>query len=208
MPVLDRKVIFFLHFYTPNAKFKTHSVIFIVLVRPTYFVFPLQSSIIFSECNNFPLKYQIVFNECVKYNKSFHLVKVTGKMRILSSNMFNSVPQHLRKVERLQWRSSYRLGCVCASVSSQCSGNGVLGCLLTVLWWQSVHRLGTSPESRSGPGDWWLLSVSNYSISKYLNRTIVWGELRVCFLPAPGWPSSDLPTATLKFAQCSKVGCF
>lgn len=97
---------------------------------------------------------------------------------------------------------------VCASVSPQCSGNGVLGWLLTVLWCQSVHRLGTSPESRSGPGDWWLFSVSNYSISKYLNRTIVWGNLRVCFLPAPGWPSSDLPTATLKLTQCWKVGCF
>lgn len=118
MPVLDRKVIFFLHFYTPNAKFKTHSVIFIVLVRPTYFVFPLQSSIVFSECNNFPLKYQIVFNECVKYNKSFHLAKVTGKMRILSSSVFNSVPQHLRKVERLQWRSNYRLGCMCLRLFS------------------------------------------------------------------------------------------
>lgn len=139
--------------------------------------------------------------------QKFPLGQGHRKMRIISSSVSNSASRLSRKVERLQWRSSYRLGCMCLHLSSvfwQWFPGLAVNCAVTA----ERARLWTSPESSSGPGNWWLLSVSNYSISKYLNRAIVWGELRVCFLPAPGWTSFDLPTATLKFAQCWKEDCF
>lgn len=204
--ILDRKVIFFYFYSFPNSKIITFHY-FHCISQTKYFVFPLQFSIVFQLVTP-SLWVSDSFQWVCQIHQKFppgqgHRKKQT---RILSSGFLRVYMGILGR-----WK-----GCdeglvtdesVCPSLSPQSSDNGLQSLGLTVVWRESVHWLWASPESCSGPGDWWLLSVSNHSISKYWNSDMFWGELTLHFLLAPGWTSSDLPTVTLKFAFC-KVGCF
>lgn len=103
------------------------------------------------------------------------LAKVTGKMKIISSSLLTVYLDILGR-----WK-----GCNEALVRDEglrhpilpwCSGDGLeleVRCRMR----EECARFWTSPKSCFGPGDQWLLSVSDQDISNYWDSNMFWGRI-------------------------------